>query len=229
MIVTTLVALLAAAPPAVPTDRPAVIQGRKLFSSAAVGAHGVACADCHATVEDEANQGDGKLRAGHTLWGVAGRGYWRGDARKADYPNLKKAIDACAQLFQGSELSGEDGARLVAFLESISPKRGQAPVVIQPALEANLDYDRDKYRGGDSRRGREVFFAACHSCHPRGGAGVGPAISGKPTAEIAKKVREGNGLLRGKKIEGTWHAFYGKDRLADAQVADLAAFLQTAP
>jgi mono/diheme cytochrome c family protein len=51
---------------------------------------------------------------------------------------------------------------------------------------------------------------------------------GKPTAAIALKVREGNGLLRGKKIDGSWHAFYGKDRLSDAQVADLAAWLQSA-
>ncbi len=223
MLVSALAALIVAAPPAA---SPAVVQGRKVFHSAAVGPHGVACADCHASVEDEATQGDGKLRAGHTLWGVAGRAYWRGDGRKADYPTLRKALDACATLFQGAELSGEDGARLVAFLESITPKRGQPPVVIQPALEANLDYDRDKYRGGDARRGRDLFFSACHSCHPKGGAGLGPAITGKPTADIAKKVREGNGLLRGKKIEGTWHAFYGKDRLSDPQVADIAAWLQ---
>jgi mono/diheme cytochrome c family protein len=225
VLVSTLVALIVAAPPA---EKPAVVQGRKLFHSAALGAHGVACGDCHATVEDEATQGDGKLRAGHTLWGVAGRPYWRGDGRKADYPNLKKAADACAKLFQGTELGGEDGAKLVAFLESISPRRGQPPVVIQPGLEANLDYDRDKYHGGDSRRGRELFFAACHSCHPKGGAGLGPALVGKPTAAIALKVREGNGLLRGKKVDGSWHAFYGKDRLSDAQVADLAAWLQSA-
>ena len=91
MLVSTLVALIVAAPPA---EKPAVVQGRKLFHSAALGPHGVACGDCHATVEDEATQGDGKLRAGHTLWGVAGRPYWRGDGRKADYPNLKKAADA---------------------------------------------------------------------------------------------------------------------------------------
>jgi cytochrome c553 len=224
VIVSSLVALLVAAPPA---DRPVVSQGRKVFYSAALGRTGMACADCHAVVEDEATQGDGKLRAGHTLWGSAGRAYWRGDARKLDYPNLKKALDACAKLFLGTDVTAEDGARLVAYLESISPRRGQPPVVIQPALEANLDYDRDKYHGGDSRRGRQLFFAACHSCHPKGAAGVGPAITGKPTAHIARTVREGNGLLRGKKIEGTFHGFYGKDRLTDAEVADIAAFIQS--
>lgn len=225
VLVSSLIALIVAAPSG---DKPAVVQGRKVFNSAALGVQGVACADCHATVEDEATQGDGKIRAGHTLWGVAGRAYWRGDGRKADYPTLRKALDACAQLFQGAELTGEDGARLVAYLESISPRRGQSPIVIQPGLEANLDYDRDKYRGGDARRGRDLFFASCHGCHPKGGAGLGPAISGKPTPDLAKKVREGNGLLRGKKLEGSAHPFYGKDRLSDAQVADIAAFLQTA-
>ena len=116
----------------------------------------------------------------------------------------------------------------MAFLESISPKRGMAPVAIQPALEANLDYERDKYRGGDSARGRTLFFAACHSCHPMGGAGLGPALRGKALGDVAKKVREGNGLLRGKRIEGTWHAFYGKDRLTDMQVADIASYVANA-
>jgi mono/diheme cytochrome c family protein len=194
VLVSTLVALIVAAPPA---EKPAVVQGRKLFHSAALGAHGVACGDCHATVEDEATQGDGKLRAGHTLWGVAGRPYWRGDGRKADYPNLKKASDACAKLFQGAELGGEDGAKLVAFLESISPRRGQ-----RSSPPAKLP--------------------------PQGRRRPGPGPRGQAHGRHRAQGREGNGLLRGKKIDGSWHAFYGKDRLSDAQVADLAAWLQSA-
>lgn len=206
-------------------ESPAIVQGRRVFHSAAIGTNGVACGDCHATVEDEATQGDGRIRAGHSLWGVARRPYWRGDPRKADAPTLRKALDACATLFMGGELVPEDGARLVAFLESISPKPGQPPIVIQPALEANQDYDREKYRGGDADRGRLSFFSACHGCHPKGGAGLGPAIAGKPLGEIARRVREGNGLLRGKKLEGSHHPFYGRDRLSDLQVADIAAYL----
>lgn len=208
-----------------PSD-PAVNKGRQLFHSPGLGPNGVSCAHCHSIVEDEARDGDGLIRAGHTLWGVAHRPYWRGDGRRVAYPTLRRAVDVCVQLFQGGNpLSPDDSLRLAAFLESISPKRAQPPLVIKPALEANLDYDRDKYRGGDSDRGRALFLAACHSCHPHGGQGLGPSLFGKAPPEVALKVREGNGLLRGARIQGAWMAFYGSDRLSDPQVADLAAFV----
>jgi mono/diheme cytochrome c family protein len=114
-------------------------------------------------------------------------------------------------------------------LETLAPRRAMPPLAIQPGLEANLDYDREKYRGGDADRGRRLFFAACSGCHPRGGAGLGPALFGQSVPEVARKIREGNGLLRGAKTEGAWKPFFGKDRLSDAQVADVAAFVSTLP
>ncbi|MFO0728027.1 MAG: c-type cytochrome [Myxococcota bacterium] len=227
VLVLALSALGATDPKAVKAD-PATTRGKKLFFDASLGRNGVACADCHANVEDEASQGDGRIRAGHTLFGAAGRPYWRGDGRRTTFPTLRKAIDACVQIFQGgSPLAAEDSLRLAAYLESISPRKGQAPIAIQPALEAGLDYDRDKYRGGEATRGRDLFFAACHSCHPLGRAGIGPAIFGKQPAEVALKVREGNGLLRGNRSPTAFAPFFGKDRLSDAQVADIAAYVAT--
>lgn len=222
-----LVSLGAAETKATKSD-PATSKGRRLFFDASLGKNGVACSDCHSNVEDEASQGDGRIRAGHTLYGVAGRPYWRGDGRRTSFPTLRKAIDACVTIFQGgSPLPAEDSLRLAAYLESISPRKGQPPITLEPALEAGLDYDRDKYRGGDPGKGRELFFAACHSCHPAGRAGLGPAIIGKTVPEIALKVREGNGLLRGNRPAGAFAPFFGKDRLSDAQVADIAAYAST--
>jgi mono/diheme cytochrome c family protein len=203
-------------------------KGRWLFNNSAVGKNGIACSSCHSVVEDEEKDGDGLLRAGHSLWGVAARPYWRGDARKVAHPTLKDAVDVCVQVFQGGNpLEPEDARLLVAYLQSISPKKPQPPLQIQPALEATLDYHREKYQGGDADRGRGLFFRACHGCHPRGAAGLGPGLTGTAPDAVARAVREGNGLLRGARRPGAWAPFFGKDRLNDQQVADVAAFVSS--
>jgi mono/diheme cytochrome c family protein len=205
----------------------AVVRGKKLFYDAGLGQSGQSCAHCHATVEDEASQGDGLVRAGHTLANVAGRASWRGDARRMSYPTLRRALEACADVFQGASLAPDDAARLVSFLESISPKRGLPPLVVQPSLAPDLDYDRDEFRGGDAAAGRATFFAACHACHPSGGPGIGPTLRGLAPAAIAAGAREGNGLMRGTRAPGRYAAFFGKDRLRDRDLADVIAFLAT--
>lgn len=206
----------------------AVSRGRVLFNDPSMGKNGISCAGCHAIVEDEAAQGDGLIRAGHTLFGVAQRPHWRGDTRRTALPTLARAIDVCVQLFQGgSGLAPEQGRELEQYLATLSGKTRPGPLQIQPALEANLDYERDKYLGGDADRGRTAFYRACSSCHPRGGKGLGPALYGKSRTEIALRTREGNGLLRGSREAGAWMPFYGKDRLTDAEVADIAAFVVT--
>jgi len=203
-----------------------VDQGRRLFHDPGLGKNGVACANCHSTVESEVEMGDGLIRAGHTLWGVARRPHWRGDSRRTAYPSLGDAVEVCVKLFHGAAtLDPLDRQRLVSYLESISPKRGQPPLQLQPALEANLDYDRPKYRGGDPDRGRALFFRACNACHPRGGVGLGPSLFGKSAVQVVLKSREGNGLLRGSRQPGAWMPFYGRDRLADDKLADIAAFV----
>ena len=215
---------------AVVMAQPAAGEGRRLFHDPGLGNHGVACATCHATVRDEAKDGDGLIRAGHTLSGVARRAHWRGDTRRTAYPRLSAAIDVCAQLFQGGgPLEPRDREQIVRFLGQLGSrsKRAQPPLTIQPALEANRRYDRRKYTRGDPARGRALFFRACHSCHPKAGRGLGPSIAGTPAAEVAAKIREGNGLLRGSREPGDWMPFFGRDRLTDANVADIAAYVST--
>ncbi len=200
--------------------------GRKVFNDAGIGTRGVSCAHCHATVEDE-NAGDGLVRAGHTLFGVAKRGYWRGDTKRKSFATLNEAVDECVKLFMGTDgLEGADKITLAAYLKSLSPKKKARPD-LDTGLVPNNDYDRPEFRGGDADRGRPLFFAACHSCHPNGGAGIAPTLEKSSVADIAKKVREGNGLLRGSRQPGQWMPSFGRERLTDQQVADIAAFIQT--
>lgn len=46
-------------------------------------------------------------------------------------------------------------------------------------------------------RGQIVFFRHCHTCHPGGTEGIGPALNDKPLPEsiIATQVRAGLGLM----------------------------------
>lgn len=213
-----LVSLTLGAPPAT--------EGRKIFHDPSIGKSGVACSGCHATVQNEAKQGDGLLRAGHSLWGVAKRKYWRGDRERRFHPKLGDAVNVCVQIFQqGAPLAGAQSQALVAYLKSISKGKAQAPLQLVTALEADMDYDREKYRGGDALRGRPVFYAACHSCHPHGGAGLGPTLLGKTVAELAQSVREGNGLIRGARKGSSWMPAFGMTRLSHEQLADLAAYV----
>lgn len=210
---------------------PGAAEGRRLFFDPGLGKNGVACSHCHATVRDEAKDGDGLIRPGHTLFNVTKRRSWRGDLRKSSYTSAAEAADVCVQVFQGGRpLEGRERAALVKFLESLSPGPHQRPLVVQPALEANLDYARPQYRSGNTEDGRALFYAACHGCHPHGRAGLGRlAIAGKPVAEVVAKVREGNGMLRGARNGSDWMPFFGRDRLSDRQVADIAAFVEALP
>ncbi len=226
--VIALVGLLASA-------SPDVQGGRQLFNDPGLGKNGVACATCHAVVRNEAEDGDGRIRSGQTLWGVAQRPFWRGDRGRRLHRNLGSAVDVCVQLFQGGRpLTGRRRRQLRAYLRQISPpprkkQRRRAPDSprIRTALEADLDYDRPHYQNGDAKRGRGLFYRACHQCHPHGRAGVAPAIAGASVADVAKAVREGNGLLRGARRAGAWSPFYGLGRLSHRQVADIAAFVST--
>lgn len=205
-------------------------EGRLVFNDPGLGKNGVACADCHATVKNEAKRGDGHIRAGHTLAGVAKRPFWRGDRERRFYRNLGDAVGVCVQVFQGGdELGQEDLRALTAYLKRLSKKRRQPALRIETALEADLDYNRPKYRNGDPTAGRALFYRACHSCHPHGRSGVAPSIVGLDVPDIAKAVREGNGLLRGARKGSAWMPAFGKDRLSNAQVADIAAYVSRLP
>lgn len=221
---TPLFVLLFAAPPAAPD----VSEGRALFNDPGLGKNGVSCAMCHAVVENEAKDGDGLVRSGHTLFNVAKRKFWRGDAKHTAHPTLADAVDVCVQLFHGgAPLEGKQRVALDGYLKSLSKKDEDPALVLEPALEADLDYAREKYKGGDADAGRALFFRACSVCHPKGGEGIGPSLKRRTFADVARKVREGNGLMRGSRKGTDWMPFYGRDRLSDKQIADLGAFVAT--
>jgi mono/diheme cytochrome c family protein len=68
-----------------------------------------------------------------------------------------------------------------------------------------------------AERGRSVFMAHCHQCHPGGEAGLGPALNDKAFPTFLKKFQVRHGL-------GAMPSF-GEKRISDTQLEDLMAYL----
>jgi mono/diheme cytochrome c family protein len=69
-----------------------------------------------------------------------------------------------------------------------------------------------------AERGRAVFMANCHQCHPGGEAGLGPALNDKPFPEFLKKFQVRRGL-------GTMPSF-SEQEISDEQLDDLMEYLK---
>jgi mono/diheme cytochrome c family protein len=68
-----------------------------------------------------------------------------------------------------------------------------------------------------ARRGERVFMEHCHSCHPGGEGGVGPALNNKPAPRflIGLQVRQGLGAMPA----------FPPDRIDDRALDDLVDYV----
>ncbi len=71
---------------------------------------------------------------------------------------------------------------------------------------------------GEAVRGREVFMANCHSCHPGGEAGLGPTITASPSPVWLQRqqVRLGAGAMPA----------FGKSEISPEDLDAMASFLR---
>jgi mono/diheme cytochrome c family protein len=67
-------------------------------------------------------------------------------------------------------------------------------------------------------RGRQVFMASCHACHPGGEAGLAPAINNKPLPGfmIKTQVRLGVGAMPA----------FSRDEITAEELDDLVTYLK---
>lgn len=71
--------------------------------------------------------------------------------------------------------------------------------------------------GSEFAEGRRVFMRHCHTCHPGGDAGLGPAINNKPLPAALLKFQVRHGL-------GTMPAFKA-DQINSDELDALVAYL----
>ncbi len=214
--------------------------GRRLYYSAALGTNGLACAHCHADF-DEGTQADGLIRAGHSLYGAASRPNWWGrEAEKPNaYPNIGAAAAVCVEHFQRQpdRLNAQQLVDLRAYLRYINRKQQRESLVLSSGADRTGEYLG--FDEGNRLRGRDLFYAACHTCHPNAKSGIGPALpTDREPAYYARKVREGDGL--GAQIagidpnaydpgSGQFMPFFSVDRLSNDQLSDLIAYIRSIP
>lgn len=227
----------AGASPAQMTTRGTSHEGRLLFHSSGLSTNGTSCIHCHADF-DEARRDDGKIRAGHSLYNAATRETWWGQETDDPdrYADISHAAVVCIEHYMRNpqNLTAQQHLSLQAYLKAITKRSLRAPLAITPAADKTGAYAG--FEGGDRIRGRGLFHAACHVCHPSGNAGIAPVAipRGRPPAHYARKIREGDGLgsvLAGidpnayNPDAGQFMPFFGADRLSNQQIRDIIAYI----
>ena len=168
-----------------------------VFHSPALSGNGLSCAHCHADFDEE-RRGDGYIRAGHSLYNAASRDtYWGQEADSPDhYPDISSAAVVCVETFlqRPDKLTAQEKLSLEAYLKAITRQPTRQPLAYAAAADLTGAYDT--FMDGDRRRGRRLFSAACHTCHPNGNAGLAPVAIPRDEEPpyYARKIREGNGL-----------------------------------
>ncbi|MBT3343970.1 MAG: c-type cytochrome [Gemmatimonadetes bacterium] len=215
-------------------------EGRVLFHSPSLSTNGLACINCHSDF-DEQREPDGRKRAGHSLYNSTLRAtFWGQQEADPDrYQSIGDAAVVCVEHFMqnSDKLTARQVESLTVYLRSRSPRPLTDPLALAPAADKTGKYLG--HDGGDRIRGRELFYSACHVCHPNANAGIGVAIPrDKDPAFYARKVREGDGLgavLSGLDanayvmVAGKFMPYFGADRLTKNQLRDIIAYLRSLP
>jgi thiosulfate dehydrogenase len=212
---------------------PAAEYGERLFNDARLsesGFNSFSCATCHATTPTPPA---GRMDSGYTLYDTAFRGSWWGGYET----RLLDAVNVCyVNFMRGVGPLPEDSPRsraLYEYLVSISPDRDARP------LPFTVVKDAFQVPRGDGARGREVYRAACQSCHgePHTGAGrltelasVLPEVTREygelfpgvpPSVVVIEKVRHGPFFGVGGNMP-----LYSREALSDADLGALLTFLE---
>ena len=217
------------------------VEGRIIYHSAAVRANGLSCYDCHSDF-DEKREKDGLIRSGHSLYNAARRGaFWGQDPKSPNvYPDIAHAAVVCVEHFMLSpyKLTAQQLLSLQLYLLSINRLSDTPALALASGADKTGEYAR--FDGGDRIRGRQLFYAACHVCHPNGKAGIAPVAlaTDKDPSYYARTIREGDGLgavLAGidpnayDPKSGKFMPFFGADILTNRDIRDLIAHIKSIP
>ena len=194
--------------------------GAMIFRSTIDDGNSFTCSTCHA-IDEPAD--DGLRRPGHALRDAAARPSYK----NGEVASLREAVNSCLTEWMNAEPWEADDARWVdleGFLQDIAPSSA-------PALTYEIRTDEIDLEGGDADDGRELFNGSCAVCHGQNGGGTdqAPPVVGFGHAAdyVARRVRtSGRGdssVYQG--LTGGIMPFFSDDRLSDAELRDLVAYL----
>ncbi len=195
--------------------------GLKVYEEPLADGNSFACATCHALAEPAP---DGIRRPGHPIGDATRRAHWK-NGKAATFLD---AVNSCVTEWMVASPWTAEEPRFTAlrvFLDAQTAAKSAADVpfeIVQPPAEV---------AGGDVARGRVLFDSSCSVCHGAGAVGTlrGPRIAGslREPSYIAARIRTSgsakSSIYAG--LTGGVMPFWAKDRLNDAELRDLVAFV----
>jgi thiosulfate dehydrogenase len=186
------------------------------------------CADCHQTSAEASD----RIMPGASMVGVAARERWWGGQTLS----LLDAVDTCLVYFMRAEplaRDSDESRALHEYLLSLTPADAASDIVPMTVVENVVAVPL-----GDAARGEEIYERTCQHCHGEVHTAEGkifardvvlPEIAddydqifpGVPHGLVVTEVVR-HGRFFG--VGGTM-PFFTSERLSDAQLGDLLAFL----
>jgi mono/diheme cytochrome c family protein len=197
------------------------LDGAKVYSTPLRDGNSFACSTCHSLSEPSP---DGVRRPGHQLGDATRRSSWKNG--KA-HTFLDAANSCVTEWMVGSAWTASD-PRYLALHDYLD---AQAKVAQAPNVTFEIASPPTDLSGGDVTRGRSLFNQSCMVCHGADALGTvrGPSIAGskREPAYVAARIRTSGSstspIYQG--LSGGVMPFWAKDRLSDAEVRDLVAFV----
>ncbi len=197
--------------------------GVEVFTQPLDDGNAFSCNTCHA-LEEPAE--DGMRRVGHALGDAAHRPSWK-DGR---LDSFRGAVNSCVtEWMRGEAWSAEDPRWLV--LNEYLAAQSDPPAA---AVDIQIVRPPGDLTGGDADAGRALFNTSCGLCHGNNaeGSALAPGLLGLslPPDYIAGRVRF-SGATDSPVYDGLTGGampFWGGDRLSDAELIDLVAFITEA-
>ena len=204
-------------------------RGEKIFRDSGEDLDFPSCAHCHATIAaDKEAKETGHVRPAFPVYDTSHRGAWKNSKPGKGPASSGDAGNICVRAFQKrKKLPADQVADLNAFLQTLSPSKDVAPRRIRyaPALPGTFD-------GGDKARGKQRVQLHCGGCHGATDDHIQLTLKAgkRKKLAVAMKVR---GWIKDKKAESGRRfkanngmmSFFAKDRLPDADLLDILAYL----
>lgn len=202
-----------------PLDPALVAAGQALYEEPVEGGNTFACNTCHAL-----DDGEGLRRAGHPLGGATERRAFK----NGQLDSFEAAANSCLAEWMNAEPWADDDERWASLRAYVSSGAGAEDEVEFQIVQPPVDL-----AGGDAAAGQALFNASCAECH--GGDGVG-TLRAIPVGDldldpryIARRVRT-SGTAASPIYDGLTGGvmpFWSAQRLTDAELLDLVAYLST--
>lgn len=197
------------------------LRGRDVYENPLSDGNTFSCKTCHALREPSV---DGLRRAGHPIGDATRRSRWK----QGKATTFLAAVNSCVTEWMVAPAWRADEPRFVALRDFLET---QAPAGVADDLQYAISAPAADLSTGDAERGHDLFNTSCVVCHGTDGSGTerGPKVSGSARTPdyVAGRIRRSGSTTSSvySGLTGGVMPFWASDRLSDAEVSDLVAFV----